>query len=104
MADVHQPEGQIGLDERSQHFQIGIILQIRQLHGERIVRTRTKIQEEWRDSWHDLRTEKSPRESGSRLMRALETTPAALLDECEELSEALIRQADGRASSLPSPC
>ena len=40
-----QLEGQIGLDERSQHFQIGIILQIRQLHIERIVRTRTKGQE-----------------------------------------------------------
>jgi hypothetical protein len=45
MADVDAPEGQIGLDQRSQHFQIGIILQMRQLHAERIVRIRTKIQE-----------------------------------------------------------
>ena len=45
MTALGQLEGQIGLDERPQHFQIGIILEIRQLHAERIVRTRTKIQE-----------------------------------------------------------
>ena len=46
-----QLEGQIGLDERSQYFQIGIVLQIRKLHSERIVRARTKIQEGGRVAW-----------------------------------------------------
>ena len=45
MTARNQLEGQIGLDERSQYFQIGIILQIRQLHSKRIVRTRTIGQE-----------------------------------------------------------
>ena len=40
-----QVEGQIGLEERSQYFQVGIILEIRQLHTDRIARTRTKGQE-----------------------------------------------------------
>ena len=44
MTPIDQLEGQIGLDERPQYFQIGIILEIRYFHAERIVRTRTNGQ------------------------------------------------------------
>ena len=46
VADVDPPEGHIRLDERSQHFQVGIVLQIRQFHAERIVRIRTMVKRE----------------------------------------------------------
>jgi hypothetical protein len=46
MPDVDPPEGQIGLDQRPQHFQIGIILEIWQIHSDRVVRIRTIIKRE----------------------------------------------------------
>src|SRR5204863_9936684 len=70
MATIDQLEGQIGLHERSQHFQIGIILQIRQLHGERIVRTRTNIQEEEGMEPDDLLCSRNARPQKALLGRA----------------------------------
>jgi hypothetical protein len=45
MADIDAPENQIRIDERLQYVHVEIVIQIRELHAERIVRRRTKIQE-----------------------------------------------------------
>ena len=79
MADVDAPESQIGFDQRSQHFQVGIVLKIRQLHAVRIVRTRTKIQEGETGGLVVLLLAERARSECARSTRALEDQPGCPL-------------------------